>query len=80
MQPQGWTVWKTRQMHRIRTGTPWAGSELEVCGRARWDEDESLSCVLGWVILVELNTVAKCLTYGYSSALKERQAMLQPGG
>lgn len=71
-------------MHRIRTGTPWAGSEPGECG-ARWDEDESLPCVLGWVILVGLNTFAKCLTHGYSGALgllalKEKQAMLQPGG
>lgn len=71
-------------MHRIRTGTLWAGSEPGECG-ARWDEDESLPCVLGWVILLGLNTFAKCLTYGYSGdlgllALKEKQAMLQPGG
>lgn len=68
-------------MHGIRTSTPWAGSEPGLCDGARWVEDESLPCVLGWVILVGLNTFAKCLTHGYSDALgllalKERQALL----
>lgn len=72
-------------MHGIRTGTPWAGSEPAECGGARWVEDKSFPCVLGWVILMGLNIFAKCLTHGYSDALgllvmNERQAMLQPGG
>lgn len=48
--------------------SPGVGSEPGVCGEARWETEENLSSILGWVAPVRGSNFGKYPPHGYNAA------------